>query len=46
LFTKLILAKNLDQRENLMDVSGLATGIYLARFVSEYGVDTKKLIVK
>ncbi|HLV39474.1 T9SS type A sorting domain-containing protein [Xanthomarina sp.] len=43
---KLILAKNLDQRENLMDVSGLATGIYLARFVSEYGVDTKKLIVK
>jgi hypothetical protein len=29
-----------------MDVSALSSGVYLARFISENKVDTKKLIIK
>jgi hypothetical protein len=43
---KVILTKNLSHGENLVNVSRLASGIYLARFESENKVDTKKLIIK
>ncbi|MEO8934311.1 MAG: T9SS type A sorting domain-containing protein [Xanthomarina sp.] len=43
---KVILTKNLNARDYLIDVSGLASGIYVAKLVSDRGVDTKKLIVK
>ncbi|MCX7551006.1 T9SS type A sorting domain-containing protein [Xanthomarina sp. F2636L] len=43
---KVILTKTLSKGENVVNVSGLASGIYLARFVSDSKVDTKKLIIK
>ncbi|WP_417858052.1 T9SS type A sorting domain-containing protein [Xanthomarina gelatinilytica] len=43
---KQVLNKNLNQGENSMDVSALSSGVYLARFISENKVDTKKLIIK
>jgi hypothetical protein len=43
---KVILTKNLLQGENLINVSRLASGIYLARFESDNKIDTKKLIIK
>ncbi|TYA53010.1 T9SS type A sorting domain-containing protein [Formosa maritima] len=43
---KVVLTKTLTQGENLVDVSNLASGVYLARFVSDNKVDTKKLIIK
>lgn len=43
---KVILTKTLAQGENMVNVSNLASGIYLARFVSDNKVDTKKLIIK
>ncbi|EMQ95315.1 hypothetical protein D778_02837 [Xanthomarina gelatinilytica] len=43
---KQVLNKNLNLGENSMDVSALSSGVYLARFISENKVDTKKLIIK
>ncbi|MCX7547011.1 T9SS type A sorting domain-containing protein [Xanthomarina sp. F1114] len=43
---KVVLTKNLNQTDNLIDVSGLASGIYLARFESDQRVDTKKLVIR
>jgi hypothetical protein len=43
---KIILIKNLTENDNLIDVSGLASGLYLARFSSDNQVDTKKLMIK
>ncbi|HLV15367.1 MAG TPA: T9SS type A sorting domain-containing protein [Xanthomarina sp.] len=43
---KIILTENLHQSENVINVSSLATGMYLARIESDKGIETKKLIVK
>jgi hypothetical protein len=43
---KVILTKNLTENDNLIDVSGLASGLYLARFSSDNQVDTKKLMIR
>ena len=43
---KQVLNKHLNLGENSMDVSALSSGVYLARFISENKVDTKKLIIK
>lgn len=43
---KVVLTKTLSIGENLINVSRLASGVYLARFSSENQVDTKKLIIK
>ncbi|PWK18967.1 T9SS type A sorting domain-containing protein [Xanthomarina spongicola] len=43
---KIVLTKTLIQGNNLVDVSRLASGIYLARFSSDNQLDTKKLIIK
>lgn len=43
---KVVLSKDLVQGKNLIDVSNLGSGIYLAQFVSDYKMDTKKLIIK
>ncbi|WP_417855759.1 T9SS type A sorting domain-containing protein [Xanthomarina gelatinilytica] len=43
---KVILTKTLTQGENVVNVSALSSGVYLARFISDNKVDTKKLIIK
>lgn len=43
---KVILTKTLTQGENVVSVSALSPGVYLARFISDNKVDTKKLIIK
>jgi len=43
---KIVLTKTLSQGDNMVDVSRLASGVYLARFSSDNQVDTKKLIIK
>jgi len=43
---KIILTKTLSQGDNMVDVSRLVSGVYLARFSSDNQVDTKKLIIK
>ncbi|MFV0571939.1 MAG: T9SS type A sorting domain-containing protein [Xanthomarina gelatinilytica] len=43
---KVILTKTLTQGESVVNVSALSSGVYLARFISENKVDTKKLIIK
>ena len=43
---KVVLTKTLIQGENNINISSLATGIYLARFISNNQVDTKKLIIQ
>lgn len=43
---KIVLTKTLSQGDNLVNVSRLASGVYLARFSSDNQVDTKKLIIK
>ncbi|GGG38992.1 T9SS type A sorting domain-containing protein [Bizionia arctica] len=42
---KVILTKNLTDTDNLIDVSELASGLYLARFSSDNQIDTKKLVI-
>jgi len=43
---KVVLTKSLNLGENTINVSQLASGVYLARFVAEGNVQTKKLIVQ
>jgi len=43
---KMVLSKTLAQGENIINVSNLASGIYLTRFASNNQVDTKKLIIQ
>ncbi|HLV70447.1 MAG TPA: T9SS type A sorting domain-containing protein [Xanthomarina sp.] len=43
---KVLLSKRLTKTNNIIDVSGLASGLYLARFSTEHQLDTKKLMVK
>ncbi|MDB9961101.1 T9SS type A sorting domain-containing protein [Oceanihabitans sp.] len=43
---KVVLTKSLILGENTIDVSQMASGVYLARFAAEGNVQTKKLIVQ
>ncbi|MCX7551005.1 T9SS type A sorting domain-containing protein [Xanthomarina sp. F2636L] len=43
---KTILTKTLNQGDNLIDVSNFASGLYLAKFVSDNQIATKKLMIK
>ncbi len=43
---KVLLSKRLTKTNNIIDVSGLASGLYLARFSTEHQLDTKKLMIK
>ncbi|MCX7547012.1 T9SS type A sorting domain-containing protein [Xanthomarina sp. F1114] len=43
---KEVFNKSLIQGENLIDISGLPSGIYVAKFTSGKQVDTKKLIIQ
>ena len=43
---KVMLNKQLELGENTIDVSSLSSGVYLARFITENNVQTKKLIVE
>ena len=43
---KVVLTKSLNLGENTIDVSQMASGVYLARFAAEGNVQTKKLIVQ
>ncbi|MFL0353461.1 T9SS type A sorting domain-containing protein [Xanthomarina sp. GH4-25] len=43
---KRIMDRKLNFGENRINVSELASGVYIARFVTENKVDTKKLIIK
>ncbi|WP_417882585.1 T9SS type A sorting domain-containing protein [Xanthomarina gelatinilytica] len=43
---KVLLTIHLTKNDNIIDVSGLASGMYLARFSTEHQLDTKKLMIK
>ena len=43
---KVVLTKSLNLGENTIDVSQMASGVYLARFAAEGNVQTKKLVVQ
>ena len=43
---KVLLTTHLTKNDNIIDVSGLASGMYLAKFSTEHQLDTKKLMIK
>lgn len=43
---KIILTKDLHQNNNIIDVSSLASGLYITSLISDNQIDTKKLIIK
>ena len=43
---KVVLNEVLNFGENSIDVSGLSSGVYLARFISDNTIQTKKLIIE